>query len=97
MAKDTTKAPKTARTAPKSARRTSAASKEQNAALEAAAVDLASTSDPQSGGAQMIGDKPSKAAVKKALDAQFGAADAAGNPIPDDVAEATLNRQIRGY
>lgn len=94
MAKQATKTARTARSRVKSTPRATA---ERNAALDAAAADLATVPDPQSGGAQVVGDKPTRSAAKKALDAQFGAADAAGDPVPQDVADATLSRAMRGW
>jgi hypothetical protein len=71
-------------------------------AIEAEAIKMASTSDPQSGGAQIRdATTPSaaevKAAKKAALEEQFGAANAKGSPSADELEEIRVGLQIRGY
>lgn len=67
--------------------------------LEAERTAMATASDPQSGGAQVISDtKPSFAAVKKArkeaVEAQFAEADARGAP---DLEAIRAQHQVRGF
>lgn len=74
-------------------------SAEDRARIAADAARMATTPDPQSGGVGLVSDEqPSAKAViqarKQAVADQFAAADAAGDPA---IAEATLNRQIRGW
>ena len=94
----TTTARKT--TARKSSARTAAAKRER-AALEAERIDMATTSDPQSGGANIIGDKPTLKQArehrKAEVEAQFAAADAKGTPSAQELAEIRVGLQVRGY
>lgn len=76
---------------------------EDKAALEAAKTDAATVMDPQTGMDVVHAEKPTKAALeaKKAETAeQFAEADEkgrAGKATPDEIAEATLSRSIRGW
>lgn len=99
-----------AKTPAKSTKRTTAARKtatkprvsEEKAAIEAERIARATTSDPRTGGVQIVSDeKPTAAEVrrarKEAVEAQFAAADAKGAPSADELEEVRVQQQVRGF
>lgn len=88
-----------AKAAKKPAKRKSAAAREQDAALKAEALGMATTVDPQSGMSVANADevptaKEVKAARKAATEEQFNAAD---EKAREAIEQATLSRTVRGF
>lgn len=102
MAKATTTRAAPAKAPAKRTRAKSAAVREQEAAIEAQAVSMASAPDPQSGGVMVqTEDLPTPKQVKKAREAaqaeQFAAADEKGAPTAEQLADTRLSLAVRGY
>lgn len=80
---------------------TTRAAKAEAADLDAQAVEMATVPDPQSGGASIMSEKPTKTQVRKArksaLEEQFAAADEKGDVTSEQVRDATLSRTVRGF